>query len=98
VTRAPQFTGTVRVSDGPALVMLAGELDLYSAPLLHDLLQQAVSTLAASVVVDMALVSFCDARGLGLLVAASNDLRESGRQLSVGPRPCRCAGSSRSPA
>jgi len=87
VTRAPEFTGTVHVSDGPALVMLAGELDVYSAPLLHDLLQQAFTTGAASVVVDMALVSFCDARGLGLLVAASNDLRESGRQLWVRSAP-----------
>ncbi|MBC7630386.1 anti-sigma factor antagonist [Aeromicrobium sp.] len=87
MTEAPLFTVAVQVNDGPTVVMLAGELDLHSAPLLHDALQQAVTTGAASVVVDMALVSFCDARGLGLLVAASNDLRESGRQLSVRSAP-----------
>jgi len=32
VTRLAEFTGSVRVNDGVALVMLAGEIDLYSAP------------------------------------------------------------------
>ncbi len=67
--------------------MVAGEADLHSAPLLHDVLQQAVATGAPSVVVDTALLSFCDAHGLGPLVAASNDLREGGRQLTVRSAP-----------
>jgi anti-anti-sigma factor len=97
VTRPPEFTASLRLRDGVALVMLAGEADLYSAALLHDVLQQAVATGAPSVVVDTALLSFCDAHGLGLLVAAGNDLREAGRHLSVRAAPLVYAGSCRSP-
>ena len=87
MTRIPEFTGSVRVHDDTALVMLAGEADLVSEQALQEVLQQAVDTGARSVVVDMALVSFCDARGLGRLVATSRDLRESGRELSLSAAP-----------
>lgn len=87
LTRAPDLTGSVRVHDGTALVMLAGEADLASEHVLREVLWQAVDTGARSVVVDMALVSFCDARGLGVLVTTSRDLREAGRRLSVSAAP-----------
>ncbi len=72
------------------LLTLAGEIDLYTAPLLQDLLAQAVTAAAPSrlaVVVDMALVSFCDAAGLGRLVSTANTLREAGGQLSIRNAP-----------
>lgn len=87
MTRAPEFTGSVRVRNGVALVMLAGEADIYSAPLLAALLQEAVATGAPSVVVDMALVSFCDAAGLGLLVRTGNELAVRDARLSVRAAP-----------
>ncbi len=87
MTRLPEFTGSVRERQGVALVEVAGEVDLNSAPLFHRLLDQAVAMGMPSVVVDMALVSFCDASGLGLLVAASDDLRRSGARLSVRAAP-----------
>lgn len=87
MTREPEFTASLRLRDGVALVTVAGEADLCSAPLLHDILQQAVATGAPSVVVDASLVSFCDAHGLGLLVEASNELRERGGHLSVRSAP-----------
>ncbi len=68
MTREPEFTASLRLRDGVALVTVAGEADLCSAPLLHDILQQAVATGAPSVVVDASLVSFCDAHGLGILM------------------------------
>ena len=83
----PEFTGSVRMHDGVALVMLAGELDLYSGPVLSRLLEGALASGAQSVVLDMALVSFCDATGLGLLVSASNRQRDAGRQLSLRATP-----------
>ncbi|MDP3713165.1 MAG: anti-sigma factor antagonist [Mycobacteriales bacterium] len=73
----------MRLSDGVALVMLAGEIDVEGAALVGTLLQQAVATGAPSVIVDMALVSFCDARGLGQLVHTSNELQSLDSQLSI---------------
>lgn len=83
MTRAPDVMGSVRVGDGVARVMLAGELDAYGAAHVQALLAEALMSGAPSVVVDLALVSFCDAAGLGLLVGASNALGERGAQLSL---------------
>lgn len=77
----------MRLNDGMAVVTLSGEADLGSAPLMQDLLSQGLASGVSSVVVDMAEVTFCDARGLGLLVAASNELRQSGGRLSVRAAP-----------
>lgn len=82
-----EFTGTVRVHDDVALVTVAGALDLYSAPLFSSLLQEAVAAGTGCVVVDMALVSFCDAGGLGLLVKANNQLLVKHAQLSIRAAP-----------
>ena len=87
MTRLPEFTGSVRVNDGVALVVLAGEIDLHSLPLLATLLDEALVMGAPSVVIDMALVSFCDAAGLGLLVRTGNELGRSGARLSVRAAP-----------
>ncbi|MEO6205277.1 MAG: anti-sigma factor antagonist [Mycobacteriales bacterium] len=90
MTRAPEFLGSVSVHDGVALVTLAGEIDLYSAPLLVELLQEARAAAVQprpTVVVDMALVSFCDATGLGRLVATATTLREAGGTLSIRHAP-----------
>jgi anti-anti-sigma factor len=83
VTPGPDFTGSTRARDGVALVTLAGELDIFSAPQMVGLLQEAIATGSPSVVVDMSLVSFCDARGLGSLVRAADQLRATGAQLSI---------------
>ena len=77
----------MRVRDGLTLVTLVGEIDVASVPLLDDLLQEAIAVGAPALVVDMALVSFCDAAGLGQLVGAANALREAGAQLSVRAAP-----------
>jgi len=77
----------MRVSDGLAVVTLAGEIDLYSEPSLHAVLQEAIAVQAPAVVIDMALVPFCDARGLGQLAATANSLRQAGGLLSIRAAP-----------
>lgn len=90
MTTVPEFIGSVRVTDGLALVTLAGDIDLHSTPVLQDVLEQAVLAArppAPLVVVDMALVSFCDAAGLGRLVATAKVLSEAGGRLSIRGAP-----------
>jgi anti-anti-sigma factor len=76
-------SGSVRIFGEVAHVMLAGELDLHSAPEVGVLLRRAVTSGAPSVVVDLALVSFCDAVGLGVLVRTNNELTLRGAELSL---------------
>jgi len=87
MTRALEFIGSVRVSGDLVVVTLAGEIDVSSAPSLNALLHEATAANARTVVVDMALVSFCDAWGLGKLVATANALRETGGLLSIRAAP-----------
>lgn len=91
MTPVPEFIGSVQASDGVALVSLSGEIDLHSGPLLDAVLQEALGSGAPSVVLDMGEVSFCDAGGLGRLVANAKKLRNAGRELSIrgAPEPLR---------
>lgn len=68
---------------GPASwrVIVAGELDAATAPGLGDLLQPLVGQPNASVVVNLADVTFMDSSGLRALVRAANSARDGGGSL-----------------
>ena len=79
----------VRRVDHPlgVVLTLAGELDLATAPVLQKRLDTALRG-GATVVIDMARLRFIDSSGLGMLVRAERELRDSGGQLVLvrGPR------------
>lgn len=58
------------VPDDAAVIAVAGELDLYSAPQLKEALLAALDNGAAKVVVDMTGVNFIDSSALGVLIGA----------------------------
>jgi anti-anti-sigma factor len=72
----------VRRVDHPlgVVLTLAGELDLATAPVLQERLDAAMRGTAA-VVIDLSRLRFIDSSGLGMLVAAERQLRDSGGQL-----------------
>lgn len=72
----------IRRIDHPlgAVLTLAGELDLATAPVLQGRLD-AVLRGGATVVIDLSRLRFIDSSGLGMLVAAEAELRDSGGQL-----------------
>lgn len=68
--------------DGPtAVVRVFGEVDLVSAPELHEEIVNASGTSAAQVVVDMTAVQFIDAAGIGALVGAAEVVQRQGGNL-----------------
>jgi anti-sigma B factor antagonist len=79
----------VRRVDHPlgVVLTLAGELDLATAPVLQERLDHAMRGNQA-VVIDMSRLRFIDSSGLGMLVLAERQLRDSGGQLVLvrGPR------------
>jgi anti-sigma B factor antagonist len=79
----------VRRVDHPlgVVLTLAGELDLATAPVLQERLDAALRR-GAVVVIDLSRLRFVDSSGLGMLVQAERQLRESGGQLVLvrGPR------------
>ncbi len=61
-----------------AVVTVAGEIDLRSALTLRDHLLAVTEAGFTSIVIDFGKVLFCDASGLGALVALANRLRATG--------------------
>ncbi|MGN6870059.1 MAG: STAS domain-containing protein [Solirubrobacteraceae bacterium] len=86
---APSPGLDVRRVDHPlgVVLTLGGDLDLSTVPVLQGRLDQAMRTKAA-MVIDLSRLRFMDSSGLGLLVRAERQLRDSGLQLVLvrGPR------------
>ena len=72
------------VSDPPAAtVVLDGEIDIATSPAIRRFLMAAISGGDVHLTVDMSGVTFIDAGGIDVLVAAANRAREAGGSLSL---------------
>ncbi len=72
------------VSDPPsATVVLDGEIDISTCPAIGRFLMAAISGGHAQLAVNVSGVTFVDAAGIGVLVAAANRAREAGGGLSL---------------
>ena len=79
-------------SGSEAVITLAGELDLASAPVLHELLLEAASGGAETIRIHVQRLGYIDSAGLGVLVSAHKRLESNGGGLVIG-RPhelCEC--------
>lgn len=73
---------------GETKLTFAGELDAASADQAYGYVQDAIDTYGGPVLLDVARLSFCDARGLGALARMSRHAEQSGSSLHlVAPRP-----------
>jgi anti-sigma B factor antagonist len=73
-----------------AVVIAAGEIDLYTAPRLHSELAAVIANSAPEtrIVVDMSGVEFCDSTGMNVLLSCLRQARERGGELELAaPRP-----------
>ena len=64
-------------------IRVGGELDMYAAPTLRDALAGALDAGAPRVLVDLVEVTFVDSTTIGVLAAASRELREAGRRMCL---------------
>jgi len=68
---------------GQATVTVRGELDVFTAPRLHDALAQSIELGARRVVVDLARVTFIDSTALGVLIGVGRELRAGEGSLDL---------------
>jgi anti-sigma B factor antagonist len=75
----------VTESEQPRIPVLhvRGEVDVASAPVFHASLHELIGRDADAVVVDLSQVSFIDSTGLGVLVSAETQVRETGRSIRL---------------
>jgi anti-sigma B factor antagonist len=82
------FTVAVTEKQSDAVIAVAGELDMYTAPRLRDQLMELVARGTQSVTVDLGDVDFIDSTALGVLIAGLKRLREYGGDLKLrSPNP-----------
>jgi anti-anti-sigma factor len=77
--------------DGAIVVRLAGELDLYNAHLVRDVLLAAAKREPERLVVELSGVTFIDSTGLGTLIEARTKLANRSAFLLAGPVSRRAA-------
>jgi len=70
-------------TQGEILLVLSGELDVSSAEQAFGWVGDAIDRHKAPVVVDMASLNFCDARGLGMFVRMSKYAKQAGCSLRL---------------
>ncbi|WP_283139617.1 STAS domain-containing protein [Rhizohabitans arisaemae] len=79
---------STRSHAGNAIIAVAGEIDLYTAPRLQAEFARLLADDPERVVIDMSDVEFCDSTGMNVLLSALKRLRERGGALEVAaPRP-----------
>jgi anti-sigma B factor antagonist len=74
---------TEQLDDGTALISLAGEVDLYTAPEFKQQLLEVIGQGAKIVLVDLTDTTFIDSTTLGVLVGGVKRLRPNGGQLAL---------------
>jgi len=70
-----------RQSDGRTIVSVGGEIDVYTAPKLRDVISELVAEGNYHLTIDLEKVDFLDSTGLGVLVGAYRRARQRGRSL-----------------
>lgn len=70
----PDFRAALESADGESTVVVAGELDAFTGPLLWERLDEAIARGDGTVTVDLRDVSFMDSRGLSVLAQAVRQL------------------------
>jgi anti-sigma B factor antagonist len=66
-----------------AIVQVAGEVDVYTAPMLREQIRDLAAKGAAHLIVDLTEVEFLDSTGLGALVGGLKRVRDVGGSLAL---------------
>jgi anti-sigma B factor antagonist len=73
VARSPQFGIELTwPSPGVALIVVQGEIDLYTTPPFREMVAHCLSREPGRIVMDLSRVTFLDAAGLGVVVDTAN--------------------------
>ena len=83
------FVAHVESGNGATKIVLSGELDMATVPILDEYLTRVETDEVAEIVVDLREVTFIDTVGLRAFLAARDRAEANGRQLvltGAGPR------------
>lgn len=78
-----EFDVRSTTENGACVVSVEGEIDVYTAPRLKEVLVDVIEGGCPNVVVDLDRVSFIDSSGLGVLVGALRRAKEASGSLRL---------------
>jgi anti-sigma B factor antagonist len=81
--RAPFAIEVLQPYDGWTVVVLEGELDIFTSPRLSEAVRRSIDDGARQVVVDLTQVTFVDSTALSVIVEVVKRLRSLGGVASV---------------
>jgi len=85
----PLSLETITVGSDCALIRVAGEIDVYSAPQLREAILSLIGTGVSHVIADLRGVDFLDSTGLGAIVGGHKRLRTNDGSLVLAASPDR---------
>jgi anti-anti-sigma factor len=74
---------TVSHMEDTALMVLAGEVDMSSVPILQREFEKIAADVTSDLVIDLGLVTFLDSMGISFLVTAHQRLEDQGARLMI---------------
>lgn len=81
---SPEFAITEQGSEaGHHVIAARGEIDLFTAPELKQVLTDAIESGQSRIAIDLSEVSFLDSTALGVLIGAVKRLRSRGGALAI---------------
>ncbi|MEU8841585.1 STAS domain-containing protein [Streptomyces roseus] len=83
---SPLRTTVLDAATGP-LLKVAGTLDYFTAPQLHDLLSTLTLDPGRRLVIDLEHMDFCDSSGISALIAARNHAVAHGADIALAAVP-----------
>jgi anti-anti-sigma factor len=79
------FQATDLISDGSHRLVLTGEVDVYAAPDLENMVRRICAIGPTEIVIDLREVSFMDSSGLRAMMSAHKLCKRNGCELSIVP-------------
>lgn len=78
------FEISTKNSDGQnAIILVKGEIDIYSAPDFKKSLYQLITDVQQNIILDCSGLSYIDSMGLGILVGALKRVREKDHNIII---------------
>ena len=85
---APQFSSRIETRNGVASIALSGELDVTTAPILEEHLEQFEGAGVSAILIDLRELTFLDRSAMQAFLAARGRANENGHRLIlVGASP-----------
>jgi len=85
---AEEFSVDVLDEEGLTVVLLSGELDLSTAPVLRECLERLSSAVGRTVLMDLTNLTFVDSSGISALIMGCKRTRAQGGSFSlISPQP-----------